>query len=237
MGVSARAGTTLRAIGVAVLIAGAASAATDENRDLRRYAVTLVKAPGTTWRGNGVYLGQGLVLTAVHVVPRPHEAGPIIVVAGRQLQGTVIKYGDFESVDLAIVKIDETELPYNIRHLPFLSVCSSDPEIGQRVVVATADNIAPSHIVSADRFAPNIAHRFRSLIADVDTTGNSGSGIFDAASECLLGIMSRKVEEFTVYRQNGIETRRPKLRAKYFIPASSIREFAAPWLGTRYLRR
>ena len=31
------------------------------------------------------------------------------------------------------------------------------------------------------------------MISDVATTGNSGSGVFDAGNKCLLGIMSRKI--------------------------------------------
>jgi hypothetical protein len=31
------------------------------------------------------------------------------------------------------------------------------------------------------------------VISDVATTGNSGSGVFDAGNKCLLGIMSRKI--------------------------------------------
>jgi hypothetical protein len=224
-------------LGVAALLGVRVNAMSDEAGELTRYAVEVVKQPGVAWLGFGIYLGQGLVITAAHVVAKRQSTGPIIIVAGRQLASTVIKYGDFDSVDLAIVKVDETALPYKVRHLSPVTVCDDDPHVGQRVVVVVPDNIAPSHITSPDQFSSPEMRGFRTLIADVDTTGNSGSGVFDATSGCLLGIMSRKIEEFSVRRQNGIETRRPKMRAKYFIPASSIREFAAPWIGTRYLRR
>ncbi len=222
-------------LGFAICLDCRASA--NEGGDIARYAVEIVNQPGATWRGNGIYLGQGLVLTAAHVVPGRRELETTVLVAGRQLPGITIKYGDFESVDLAIVKIDETLLPYNIRHLPFLAVCARDSQPGQPVVVVAPHNIAPSRIISAERFSPKIVSRFTTLIADVDTTGNSGSGVFDAASGCLLGIMSRKIEEFVYFQENGAQMRRPRLRAKYFITASLIREFAAPWIGTRYLRR
>jgi hypothetical protein len=231
------ASAVLLALGLAAVVGSRATAADGTSVDLALYAVEVVKRPGVTWHGYGVYLGQGLVITAAHVVPGHRETGPAIIVAGHSLQGTVIKYGDFESVDLAMVKIDETALPYNVRHLSFLSVCSSDPAAGEQVVVVTPENTAPSHVISADHFSSPATRRFKTLVADVDTTGNSGSGVFDAARGCLLGIMSRKIEEFAIRRQNGVETRQPKMRAKYFVPASWIREFAAPWLGTRYLRR
>jgi hypothetical protein len=235
---AARTGVECRAffalLGFAAGLACGAPVARGADVDLTRYAVEIVKQPGITWHGNAIYLGQGLALTAAHVLAGRQESATTVLVAGRQLTGTIVKYGDFESVDLAIVKVDESLLPYNIRHLPLLTVCASDSQPGQPVVVVTAHSIVPSRIISPERFSPSIARRFRTLIADVDTTGNSGSGVFDAASGCLLGIMSRKIEQFAAY---GVETQRPRLRAKYFIPASLIREFAAPWLGTRYLRR
>jgi hypothetical protein len=51
------------------------------------------------------------------------------------------------------------------------------------------------------------------VISDAATTGNSGSGVFDAGQKCLLGIMSRKI--FT--RESE-----PKDIAKYFVPASTL---------------
>ena len=56
------------------------------------------------------------------------------------------------------------------------------------------------------------------MIRDVATTGNSGSGVFDAGQKCLLGIMSRKI---TV----RLNTAHEKDIAKYFVPASTIRAF------------
>ena len=51
------------------------------------------------------------------------------------------------------------------------------------------------------------------LIGDVASTENSGSGVFDSIRKCLLGIMSQK------FMIGGKDV------AKYFVPASEIREF------------
>jgi hypothetical protein len=61
------------------------------------------------------------------------------------------------------------------------------------------------------------------VIADVDRTGNSGSGVFDAQHRCLLGIMSRKISQSRTRPDNG----KPETRdiAKYFVPASEIAAF------------
>ena len=58
--------------------------------------------------------------------------------------------------------------------------------------------------------------KFSTLIADVASTGNSGSGVFDPDRKCFHGIMSRKL------------TVEGKDIAKYFVPAAEIREFLPP---------
>jgi hypothetical protein len=59
--------------------------------------------------------------------------------------------------------------------------------------------------------------KFTTLIADVATTGNSGSGVFDPSHKCLLGVMSRKIVSQTTEGDKDI--------AKYFVPATAIRDF------------
>ena len=68
----------------------------------------------------------------------------------------------------------------------------------------------------------NVRRRFSTVISDVATTGNSGSGVFDAGNKCLLGIMSRKIS----VRPNSADAEsEEKDIAKYFVPASTIRAF------------
>jgi hypothetical protein len=64
--------------------------------------------------------------------------------------------------------------------------------------------------------------RFSTVISDVATTGNSGSGVFDAGRKCLLGIMSVKIQIRTNNGDGGSQVRDI---AKYFVPASTIAEF------------
>jgi hypothetical protein len=65
--------------------------------------------------------------------------------------------------------------------------------------------------------------KFNTVIADVATTGNSGSGVFDADRRCLLGIMSRKISLSRVRPETG-KTETTDI-AKYFVPASTIAAF------------
>ena len=59
--------------------------------------------------------------------------------------------------------------------------------------------------------------KFSTLIRDVATTGNSGSGVFDPNRKCLLGIISGKLTSHTTEGDKDI--------AKYFVPAVAIRDF------------
>jgi len=45
--------------------------------------------------------------------------------------------------------------------------------------------------MAPERLPINV-RKFNTVIADVATTGNSGSGVFDADRRCLLGIMKPK---------------------------------------------
>jgi hypothetical protein len=68
----------------------------------------------------------------------------------------------------------------------------------------------------------NVRKRFPTVISDVATTGNSGSGVFDAGHKCLLGIISRKI---SVRSNSADAASEEKDIAKYFVPASAIRAF------------
>jgi hypothetical protein len=67
--------------------------------------------------------------------------------------------------------------------------------------------------------------KFSTVISDVATNGNSGSGVFDAGNKCLLGIMSRKI--FVPPNSEDPESEEKDI-AKYFVPASIIRTFIPP---------
>jgi hypothetical protein len=60
------------------------------------------------------------------------------------------------------------------------------------------------------------------VISDVATTGNSGSGVFDAGSKCVLGITSRKIQ---ILPSDTDAPGEPTDLAKYFVPASTITAF------------
>ena len=105
-----------------------------------------------------------------------------------------------------------------------MSLCAMPPFAGETVVVATPEGTARSHVLSRVMVPPNLRGRFNTLIGDVATTGNSGSGVFDAWKQCLLGIMSRKISVGLRGNRLGAPARTVDI-AKYFVPASEIKAF------------
>jgi S1-C subfamily serine protease len=203
-----------------------ARAATDDDF-LRLYAVNINRTPKQSWPGYGVYLGRGVVITAAHVVGNAALTKPTVVIAGQNLEAKVIKEGEFDKVDLTLLSIDAKRLPVSLQ-MRLMPICQGPPRVGQDVVVAIPEATAHSHIMSAQLLPPDIRERFDTVISDVASTGNSGSGVFDAARQCLMGVMSRKIQQSILNWSDGPPVRRLVDLAKYFVPARQIREFLPP---------
>jgi hypothetical protein len=219
--------TSLRlAIGFAIAGASAelASAqALPDDADLISFAVHINRTPPQSWPGYGVYLGNGLILTAEHVPGRFTRTKPHVLFAGQDLPAALVKEGSFEDVDLTLLSIDSTKLPIRLqmRRMP---LCTTPPSAGETVVVATPEGTARSHVLPQVMVPPDLRGRFDTLIGDVATTGNSGSGVFDAQKQCLLGIISRKLSVTLKGNRLGAPARTVDI-AKYFVPASDIKVF------------
>ena len=201
---------------------GPVSARDLEAELVQPFAVHIERTPAQSWPGYGVYLGDGYVITAAHVAGRAEETRPRVVVAGRSLPTRVVKEGSFETNDLTLLRVEPADLPGRLQFRR-LSLCAAPPTPDEPVLVAIPESVAPSRILSPKRLPADLRDRFPTAIADVATTGNSGSGVFDARRGCLLGVMSRKIE--TVTRLPGAlhETRAPV--GKYFVPAAVIAGF------------
>ena len=169
--------------------------------------------------GTGVYLGQGLVITAAHVV----GSAPLSVrLANLDLPAKVIKESPYEQLDLALLAIDQNRLPVSLQ-LRRMPLCQIPPQAGEVVIVATPEGIARSTVMSPRLLTADIRAKFPTVIKDVATTGNSGSGVFDAERKCLLGVMSRKL--FVRAMAGNSMMVKEKDIAKYFVPAATIAAF------------
>ncbi len=194
--------------------------------DLTALAVHINRTPQQSWPGYGIYLGNGLILTAAHVAGEFAQTKPRVVIAGQDLPATLVKEGTLDTIDLTLLSIDGTKLPVSLqmRRTP---LCKHPPFAGERVVVAIPEGTAPSKILPRQAIPADLRGRFDTVIADVATTGNSGSGVFDARDLCLMGIMSRKISVTTRPLIVGAPPRTIDI-AKYFVPAAQIKAFIPP---------
>jgi S1-C subfamily serine protease len=182
------------------------------------YAVNIVMP---SWRGNGIYIGKGLFLTAAHVVGRAWLTRPKVVIGGQEYPTRVVKEGSSGATDLTLLAVEESLLPMRLR-LRKNPLCTAPPWPGQEVVTVVPEAVVHSHIISPQQL-PTELRKLTSVIGDVATTGNSGSGVFDAREKCLLGIISQKISQSRTRADTG-EVEVHDI-AKYFIPASAIVSF------------
>jgi hypothetical protein len=177
--------------------------------------------------GAGIYLGRGFVITAAHVGGKLGERRNVTL-AGNSVGGKWIKVGTFEETDISILELDDVLLPDGLRGLRPLSLCTNPVKPDEAVLVVAPGTVAPARVAEPAKLAHHddpLFQRFSTVIDNPDTTGNSGSGVFDAGRKCLLGIISRKLSATFVISRNGEQSRETHLLGKYFVPASEIRQF------------
>ena len=195
-----------------------------QDAPLLNFAVHINHTPKQGWPGYGVYLGNGYVLTAAHVTAPFAATKPVVVIGKSEFPATLVREGAFDHVDLTLMSIDQTHLPLRVR-MRRLSLCAASPKPGEYVVVATPEGTARSRVLPVAALPVDVRGRFGTTIGDVATTGNSGSGVFDAGQQCLLGIVSRKISMRVL--RNGVPVRQVDI-AKYFVPAAEIKAFLPP---------
>ena len=197
----------------ATLIIGSARSQ-DTGDLLRPYAVSV-------GGGHGVYLGKGIVITVAHVA----HLLPQVEIAGTKVSTNVLKRGDVNDVDLALLSIDE-QLPAKLG-LGHIQLCQKPPGTGEPVLVVLPEGVTQTYVMSRALLPPNIPIKFQTAIRDFGP-GNSGTGVFDAKEKCLLGIISRKISATQIKQVNGQTVSEPIDIAKYFVPASEIANFIPP---------
>jgi hypothetical protein len=193
-------------------------ASDDPNDALRIYGVNVVRTPPFEKRffGYGIYLGEGLVLSAAHVVGSlPKLYSPLHkLIAGLDLPATILKQGSPDNIDLALLSIDQEKIPISLR-LRRNPLCKDVLRVGTNVIVVYPERTAQSQIISPRLVPPQYRSKFPTLITERQ---GSGSGVFSAERKCLIGIMSAQVPKYAY--QN--ESRRIGFQANgfagYFVP-------------------
>jgi hypothetical protein len=185
---------------------------------LRIYAVNVSRTSpqaAAPLISSGIYLGSGTIITAAHVV------GPSlrVLIAGQELPADVIKQGSSETIDLALLSIDQTNLPVGLR-LRRNPICEEPPKTAEIVIVVVSSKTERSRIKSL-----NGSNNF----VEAATNGDSGSGVYRVQKACLLGILNSKISDFYYRLDRGRMVRDLGMGsievAKHFVPASDIVNF------------
>jgi len=207
---------------LALLLALTATAALAEPQDAPlagALGVEIQKSAGDTVhfaRGSGVYLGNGLVLTAAHVLALADPANPNATVSldGWQTGAKLVATGQ-NGLDLALLKIDPAELSRARREMKPLDICTIGTVPDQSVLVAAQGQVSTSKTVGGPINAPNLKGDWTSLLAGAYTEGASGGGVLDALKGCLAGII--------IVEWSG----KSGLAMTQFVPAAQITPFLA----------
>jgi hypothetical protein len=142
--------------------------------------------------GSGVLLGDGMVLTAAHVIAvNPQDPKVTVFLDNRRVDGLVAFSGQSEHVDLALIKVDPANLPPSKHDLGTEPVCARNPGPAQPVVVAwMGKTTQETTLLRAD--PPKDASDptpYSTMLAAGHPKGASGGGVFDPQRACLLGIL------------------------------------------------
>jgi hypothetical protein len=195
--------------------------ADDADDALRIYAVNIILTSPfmKPFIAYGIYLGQGKILTAAHLVGHWPFRKLRVLIAGKDLPANVIEEGSFSGTDLALLSVDQEQLPISLRLLRN-PLCKEPSQVGMDVIILYPERTVRSQIVSPLLVSPDLQMKFRSLISDVQ---GSGAGVFNAKQKCLLGIFSREVEK------NVMQTERKPSQSDryvgYFVPLLQVLSF------------
>src|SRR5260370_2767281 len=137
------------------------------------YAVNIHKTPMPSWGpGYGIYLGKGLFISAAHVAGHTWFTRQKVAIAGTEYPTRVVKAGDFETIDLTLLSVDETRLPSRLalRRNP---LCTQPPWPGEPVITVVPEGTARSRVFSPQSL-PLSPRKFDTVIHDFAPTRKLG---------------------------------------------------------------
>jgi hypothetical protein len=163
--------------------------------------------------GVGIYLGTGFAITAAHVTG---QYSGWVRVGGEDVPASLIKFG-YPAVDLALFRLPKAKLPSDLQDVR-LQLCTEQPGPGTAAVVVTGpERITDTSLADPAMLRPESRIKWGTMIADVETSGRSGSGVFQADKRCLLGILSSLITNTATQKAIGT----------FYVSAATIREFLA----------
>jgi hypothetical protein len=158
-------GSTVLGVGFVALAAALTplpARAQSDPSGLTALSVHINRTPKQSWPGYGIYLGNGLILTAAHVAGEFAQTKPHVLIAGQDLPAALVKEGALDTIDLTLLSIDGTKLPVSLqmRRTP---LCVHPPFAGERVVVAIPEGTAPSKILPRQAIPADLRGRSRKI--------------------------------------------------------------------------
>ena len=141
-------------------------------------------------QGSGVYLGDGLVLTAAHVVNwDPDHDAVRILLDGIGSDGVLVFDSLLKDTDLAIVKMRPEALTAARRRQAPVSVCPGNTPPDHPVTVAALGKVSGATTIPAAVSSMGAQGDWTNILSRDYQPGNSGGGVFDPDKRCLWGII------------------------------------------------
>ena len=170
--------------------------------------------------GSGISLGNGIILTAAHVVSvDPDNPNVKVLMDGVLVPGRVIRIDPAEIRDLALVQVAPEQLTEPKRTQAPLSICAENPGLLKPVWVAAQGQVTRSLTVNTPITAKGQnTNGWTNLLATGYDHGASGGGVFVMGQNCLSGIVYLQMKGPD--RVNG-----GFLNLTAFVPAAEISDF------------
>lgn len=180
-------------------------------------------------QGSGVLIGDGLVLTAAHVIAvNPQDPKVTVFIDNQRVPGTVAFTGQNEHLDLALIKVDPSALPATRRGLEAVNVCSRNPGPAQSFTIAWMGKTSEEKtLLRADPPKEGDQGPVSTMLAAGHPKGASGGGIFDPQQGCLAGVM---VADGTF----GVNIPGVPHEVTVFLPASKVDGFLAEYRAQQH---
>lgn len=151
----------------------------------------VINSPGGITTGGGVWLGNGQVLTAMHLFQTSKDSDTIdVFVRGEKLAAVPALGGDLQDNDLALLIVPPASVPETLRSLPMPQICRRKEQVGEHLYVVAYDRTYSTY-ASPDGQTTYQGKTWSRATTEIFSHGVSGSAVYDEDRGCLAGIISR----------------------------------------------